>query len=96
MCRPIKQIGLLQFFDITDDPSMEVGGKFSKFILTLEVSYLKAFPQKIYLSRSNQPGNTSWFTEDLRRMREYLEVSRQYKRPADAENDYIKKLQECY
>nr|CAI5825267.1 unnamed protein product [Callosobruchus analis] len=78
--RPVTQLGLLKFynlieyssFDFVDNNNLTVTEKFNKFVTLLQNSYIEAFPLKTYKVRSDEPGNNSWFNEDLKYMRNHL------------------------
>lgn len=94
-CRPITEQGMYEFYNIVENNSFDfiaiedtsVDQKFSKFMSVLEHAYQCAFPEKNLTIRSDQPGNTSWFNDNLREMRDQLkflgQLSRQYEHPGN-------------
>ncbi|XP_050294198.1 uncharacterized protein LOC126734556 [Anthonomus grandis grandis] len=90
ICRPVTQHGLFNFHNIISDtpwhfvsePNILVEEKFITFLNILEDTCLKCFPIKQFTVRSDQSNNISWFSDELRGMRERLRflelVSKQY------------------
>nr|CAI5867585.1 unnamed protein product [Callosobruchus analis] len=92
ICRPITQQGMFIFYHMVNNISWdfirancEVNKVFTDFMALLENSFLSAFPEKTYTVRSDNSLNITWFTEELRTMREHLnflsELKQQYNLP---------------
>ena len=88
--RPITRRGKNLFYNhiasqtwlFVKDQNIELEDKFAMFLNILEDAYLSSFPEKNYSVRSDQSYNISWFTNELREMREHLhflgDLTRQY------------------
>lgn len=89
VCRPLTQRGMLRFFNLVEasdwdfvSGDLDINTKFSRVLKLLEGAYYESFPEKIYVVRSDQGLNISWFDDHLRAMRSHLqllgELSRQH------------------
>ena len=88
--RPMTHRGMLLFFNLVSESDWDfvkglnesVDDKFCIFMGILENAYLQSFPEKIYETRSDQSHRITWFTEELKGMREQVrfleELNRQY------------------
>nr|CAI5834912.1 unnamed protein product [Callosobruchus analis] len=105
ICRPITQQGMFIFYHMVNNISWdfirancEVNKVFTDFMALLENSFLSAFPEKTYTVRSDNSLNITWFTEELRTMREHLNFLSELKQQINLPwiEDEIKRYRKKY
>lgn len=92
----MTQKGKVLFFDkvsqqtwpFVSDSSIGVDERFDMFMRVLDSAYLESFPERTYRVRSDQSGDITWFTDELREMRERLYLLRELTQQYSNNNEY--------
>lgn len=85
VCKPITELGINLFYNYIYEATWEypvnatldVNSKFNNFLNTILTAYHKAFPPRKICFKNNSPQAT-WFTDELKHMREHLQLLNEY------------------